>query len=256
MEYTKREISYLALLTLVLTFVFAFNDNRETFEFSYWITNFLKTFVLVGISVFIHDFVHDIVAKKHGFISEYRFWGIKKFSFGGKERYPKTIRLFGKKYTIRAFPIGVVIAILVTLLSNGKLFFTAVSSYGLMIKKNMRMGKQFIEVTDFEEAKIALAGPMANISFAIILSIFNAGGIFSTLIFINAIMAVYDMLPFPDLDGSKVFWGSKPLFVFSFLFILSSAILLQYLSGVSALFLALTFAILFLFIYLFQSLAK
>jgi len=253
MEYTKRELSYLAIVTFVLTFVFAFNDNRDVFVFSYWITNFIKVFVLVGISVFIHDLAHDLAAKRYGFISEYRIWGLKKFGLSRKERYPKTINLFGKKFTLNVFPIGIVIAIFLTLISNGKLFFTAISSYGLMIKKSHRIGRKYIEVTDFQEAKIALAGPMANILLAIILSIFNSSGVFSTLILINSLMPVFDMIPFPGLDGSKVFWGSKPLFIFSFLFILSSAILLKYLSAIPALFLALTFGILFLIIYFFQS---
>ncbi|MBU2590183.1 MAG: hypothetical protein KKA65_03635 [Nanoarchaeota archaeon] len=253
MEYTKREISYLAIVTLVLTFVFAFNDNRDVFVLSYWITNFIKVFVLVGISVFIHDFAHDLAAKRYGFISEYRIWGVKKFGLSGKDKYPKIINFFGKKIKMNAFPIGIIIALFLTLISNGKLFFTAISSYGLMIKKSHRIGRKFIEVTDFEEAKIALAGPMANILLAIILSIFNSSGIFSTLILINSMMPVFDMIPFPGLDGSKVFWGSKPLFIFSFLFILSSAILLKYLSAIPALFLALIFAIMFLIIYLFQS---
>jgi len=217
--------------------------------------NFLKILVIVAFSVFLHDFAHDMLAKKYGFISEYRIWGIKRFGFG-REVFPKKINLFGKEITVQAFPIGAVLCVLVTLFSNGRLFFTAVSSYGLVIKKAHRLGKRFIEVTDFEEAKIALAGPMANILLAIIFKIFNSSGIFDDVIFINSVMPIFDMLPFPGLDGAKVFWGSRPLYVFSFLFILAAAISLRFLSAIPALLLALAVAVLFLIAYIYRALTR
>lgn len=253
MEYTKKEITYLLIVTVILAFVFGFNDNRETFEISYWLANFAKMLVIVGLSVFVHDFAHDIAAKKYGFISEYRLWGIKKFRLFGKDKFPRTYSLFGRKITVSSFPIGILIALLVTLLSNGRLFFTAISSYGLMVKRSYRLGKRFVEVTDFEEAKIALAGPMANVLVAILFGAFNGSGIFTDIILINSLMPVFDMLPLPGLDGFKVFAGSKAMYVFTFLLVLGIAILIRQFSALAALFAALGIAFLFLIIYAYSS---
>lgn len=252
MEYTRREIKYLIAVVVVLAFIFGFNDGSDKFELSYWLLNFVKILVMVAFSVFVHDFAHDLMAKKYGFISEYRVWGIKRFGFG-KERFPKSFNLFGRKVTINSFPIGMFLALLVMLLSNGRAFFSAVSSYGLVIKKTHRIGKRFIEVTDFEEAKIALAGPMANILLAIIFMLFNSAGNFDTIIMINSWMAFWDMFPLPGLDGSKVFWGSKPLYIFSFLFIIGTVILSRVLSALPALLLAIGVALLFFIVYIYRS---
>ncbi len=253
MEYTRREIAYLATVIIVLSLVFGFNDGSEKFEMSYWLLNFIKILVIVALSVLIHDFAHDMMAKRYGFLSEYRVWGLKRFGFG-EPSFPKQINLFGKTFTIHSFPLGIIIALLVTLLSNGRAFFTAISSYGLVIKKTHRIGKRFIEVTDFEEAKIALAGPMANILLVIIFKLFNSAGTFDAVIMVNTWMAFWDMFPLPGLDGSKVFWGSRPLYVFSFIFILGIVILssLVGLSAVPMLALSLVVALLFFVFYIYR----
>lgn len=251
MEYTRREIGYLITVILVLAFVFGFNDGKDTFDLAYWLAHFFKILLIVAISIFIHDFAHDLMAKKYGFISEYRVWGIKRFGFMSQS-FPKTINLFGRQVTIQSFPLGIVIALAVMLLSNGKAFFSAVSSYGLVIKKTHRLGRQFIEVTDFEEAKIAVAGPIACILLVVVLKMFNGSGAFDEMILINSWMAFWDMIPLPGLDGAKVFYGSKPLYVFSFLFIIGIAILSSLLSAGPALLLALAVAFFFLVGYLYR----
>lgn len=254
MEYTKRELKYFAVIIFVLSLAFGFNDKSAEFVLPHWLFNFVKIMVFVTISVFAHDFAHDLMAKKYGFISEYRIWGIKRFFL--KERYPKKVHLFGKDITINSFPIGIVLCLLVMLFSNGRLFFTAVSSYGLVIKKEHRFGHKIIEVTDYEEAKIALAGPMANILLAIFFRLISPSGMFAELVLINSIMPVFDMLPLMGLDGMKVMIGSTPLYAFSFAFILGTAILLHFLGAIPALILALAMAGVFFLGYLWRVLSR
>lgn len=255
MEYTKNELKYFAIIILTLTFAFAFNDNSAEFAWSSWLANFLKVLVFVAVSVFVHDFAHDMAAKKYGFISEYRIWGIKRFGWH-KPSFPRKMRIFGREMEINAFPLGIILCILITIVSNGKLFFTAVSSYGLVIKRTQRFGHKIIEVTDFEEAKIALAGPMANILLAIIFKLASPGGLFAGMVLINSVMPVYDMLPFFGLDGMKVLGGSRPLYVFGFLFIVGMAVLLHFLGAVPALIIALALTAIFFLAYLWHSIAK
>ena len=252
MEYTKREYKYLIIAIIVLTLVFGFNDGKETFELSYWLANLVKVFIIVAFSVFVHDFAHDLMAKKYGFLSEFRLLGIK--GFYKKNPFPKTFNLFGKELKIRSFPIGIVIALLITLASNGLIFFTAISCYGLVILKHYRFGKKFIEVTDFEEAKVAVAGPLSNILIALIFSAFNVNSLFDTVVMVNAWMAFWDILPLPGLDGAKVYIGSRPLFVFSFVLIIGLVILvrLAHVSSFLSLILAFAMSITLLISYLFS----
>ncbi|MBU2638881.1 MAG: hypothetical protein KJ955_07950 [Nanoarchaeota archaeon] len=254
MEYTKNELKYFAVIILTLGLAFAFNDKSQEFVLANWLLNFVKMLVFVTISVFVHDFAHDLMAKKYGFISEYRIWGIKRFFL--RERFPKKVHIFGRDITIHSFPIGIVLCLLVMLLSNGRLFFTAVSSYGLVIKKEHRFGHKIIEVTDFEEAKIALAGPMANILLAIFFKLISPSGMFAELVLINSIMPVFDMLPLLGLDGLKVMIGSTPLYAFSFVFILGTAILLYFLGALPALIMALAMSGVFFLVYLWRTLTK
>lgn len=252
MEYTKRELKYFAIIILTLAFAFAFNDNAPEFSWAHWLVNFFKMVLFVGISVFVHDFAHDMAARKYGFISEYRVWGIKRFGLN-KQAFPKKIRFLGKEYAIESFPLGIVLCLLVAVFSNGKFWFTAVSSYGLVIKKTHRFGHKMVEVTDLEEAKIALAGPMANILFALLCKIINADAL-GELVLINSIMPVYDMLPLFGLDGMKVLVGSRPMYIFSFIFIIALAVLLYTLgSALPALLISAAIALVLFLAYLWHA---
>lgn len=64
----------------------------------------------------------------------------------------------------------------------------------------------------YGEAKVAIAGPLANIIlailFAIFLRLFPVSAAFAALleiaIYINLILAIFNLIPIPPLDGSKV----------------------------------------------------
>lgn len=236
-DYTRKELKSFLIVILVLTFIFGFNDGRATFEMSYWIENLAKVFVIVAIGMFVHDLGHDIISSKEGFNSEFRVWGIKRLGFK-EPSYPKTFRLFGRQFHVEALPIGIILALLVTFLSNGQLYWAAVSSFGLVTVKAHRLGRKFVETTDYEDAKIAIAGPMAMMFLAIILKILNGTGIFDKAILIYSVIIVYDMLPLPGLDGFHVLIGSKPLYAFGMAFMVSAVLLVHYLGGIFALLLA------------------
>lgn len=67
------------------------------------------------------------------------------------------------------------------------------------------------------EAVVALAGPLANICIAIVLGLcvrfaFLAPlqGAFATIVFINLILATFNLVPIPPLDGSKILFSFFP----------------------------------------------
>ncbi|MFH1636920.1 MAG: hypothetical protein ABIB71_00680 [Candidatus Woesearchaeota archaeon] len=255
-NYTSREKKALIIFILVLTLVFAFNDGQETFDLGFWLINFLKILVIVAIGALVHDLGHDLMCRKYGFNSEFRLWGMKRLGFTKHPLYPKTYNILGFKWTIYQFPLGILLALIVMVLSNGKLFWAAISSYGLVVERAHRLGRRYVEVTDFEEAKIALAGPMFLLALTLILKIFNGAGMFDKFILIYSLIVVYDMLPLPGLDGSKVYWGSRPLFAFSFVFTIAAIAAIYMLNVWIALLLALGLSLVFLVIYYYLKIYK
>ena len=67
------------------------------------------------------------------------------------------------------------------------------------------------------EAMVAFAGPLANIIIALILGFVmranlvpSLQGAFATIVFINLILATFNLVPIPPLDGSKILFSFFP----------------------------------------------
>jgi len=232
--FRKSEWFPLIVSILVMGFALGFDDGQDVLVLGFWFSNLIMVTLMVGFSFILHQIAHKIVARAEGFDTEYQFWGINSFKFWrlrdlmgkGKDKpFPRKVRIFGKEYLIKSFPIGIVLALFLTLLSNGLLFFLAVGQYALLLKKSGRFGRKFVEVTDYEEAKIALAGPMMHVILMVIAKFFNGHGTFDTFIFINAALALFYMIPFSQLDGTKVYFGSRLMYVSSLVFIVSMVVL-------------------------------
>ena len=70
---------------------------------------------------------------------------------------------------------------------------------------------------------VGLAGPMANIATALVFSIFiRAAGIpsssfifsiisfFTLIVYANIVLAIFNLMPIPPLDGSKILYALLP----------------------------------------------
>src|SRR3989338_6608880 len=232
--FTRKELFALTITIFILAFAIGFDDGSETFSWAYWLSNFFVVLLLVILSFTAQQIGHKIAARMNGFDTEYTFWGIQSFRFyspmhmmgrGKTKTFPRTIHLFGKEVLIESFPLGLVLCLLFAIISNGQLFFLAVGQYHLLLKRHSRFGRKFLEVTNYEEAKIALAGPMVSILLMVIGKLFNSYGTMDTFIFINAGLALFHMLPLPHLAGLKVYFGSRLLYVSSLVFTIAMIIL-------------------------------
>ena len=74
----------------------------------------------------------------------------------------------------------------------------------------------------YGEAKVAVAGPLANLAIALFFGtlirfseILSLNGAFISIavyvVFINILLALFNMIPFPPLDGSKILTALLPL---------------------------------------------
>jgi len=90
-------------------------------------------------------------------------------------------------------------------------------------------------ITDEMNGKISAAGPAVNIvigavSFVMYLIVPNglSAAIFFLLAYINSFLAVFNLLPIPPLDGSKIYKWNLPLYIVM-LAIAGALLLLTYL---------------------------
>ena len=193
MKFHKGELVNLLLSVLLLGILFSFfgilgaPDLAEAFRYFLFVTFF------VGISFALHELAHKFVAEKYGCISI---------------------------YTID--PRAMLFSIILTFLSFGSIIFAA-PGY-VRILKTSRIGRSFAELSREEIGKIAIAGPLANLILSILFAILlKTSKIFFYPFQINLFLGIFNLLPFPPLDGSKVLGWSLSSWSISFLaFILLS----------------------------------
>jgi len=209
--FGKKEIRHLTIGILILSFVFGFNDGRENFVFGYWLLNFLLVAVVVAISVLARELVRKFVAYRKGCRTEYNLWFIKKFSYRPTS---------GLKTGFPFFPI---VAVFLAFISNGKAFFTAIETNTVEAVRKYRVGRKFTRLTEYDEAIILLSGILTSAFFVLFFSSLSKMVNINLNIFVvvNFWLALYALLPIPPLDGGKILFGSRSLYIFSVAFIVA-----------------------------------
>ncbi len=215
--FTQKEIKHLIISILLLGFVFGFNDGNKSFIANLWVLNFIRITLLVAITILFRELIIKLYAKRKGATSEYNSWFIQRVWFTQPKLKP-------------GIPFGYIFSILGAAISNGKFFFTAMGIHDLKENRNARVGRKTILLTYFEECLIILSGVYANL-FLIFLSVFlmnNYDINLNAFIDINFFLIFWNLiLPISDLDGAKIFFGSKLLWIFSVLFVVLSYLFLN-----------------------------
>lgn len=232
-KFSKTEFKYIALTAIVLAFVFALDDKQPKFQPSFWLTNFLITIIFALIVIIIHQLGHKIIGLRYKVHTEHRTWFIERFWFSSHAKFKFKNPLTNKTYN--CFPIGIFLAILTTLISKGKIYLVAIETFIAKEHPSLRLGHRWSNLPEFELAIIALAGPAANILFSLILASFNHNNIFDMLILMNYTYGLTAMIPISHLDGCKIFFGSKVLYVFGLIFLILCAVLINILTATQTL---------------------
>lgn len=239
------QMKLLLISALIMGFVFGFDDKRPVFEITYWFINFLKWSLISFLSLIIFAYIPNLFTRKFACSARYEPWRLERF---GLKEYRKFSRykLFGFK--LKYLPIGIILPILITLISNGKLFFVATMIFVTTINPAFRIGKKYIRITDYENAKVALISPIAAILLAVLSKMIFPN--FTELPLVNSMLAISYMIPLPSLNGSTVFFGSKILYTLAMVFILLTALLLNFIEPISAVLIAAIFAVIITFLYI------
>jgi Zn-dependent protease len=174
MKFYKQEIIDLIIASFTLALAFTI-IIRESFGFN--IGTFLFSSILIIPAFIIHELAHKFVAQHYGYVAAF----IK-------------------------FDIGLFIALL------SSLFGFIFAAPGAVFISHVRSKDHIL--------KISIAGPIINIIFAImglLIFIFSNNPlalIISFYVFhLNSVLAFFNLLPIPPLDGFKIFSINKLLWI-------------------------------------------
>ncbi len=180
MRFSHTEVQHLVRAWIVISLAFAmFNSGGFSLSAAFLVTVTISSFT-VGVGFLLHELMHKYFAQKYGCVAEFR-----------------------------AFDFMLLIAFVLALF-NSPILFAAPGA--VFIHGNVNIARN---------GRISAAGPATNIVLAFLfigLKLLVSAAYPSQLLSsiasygasVNAWLAVFNMLPFMGLDGSKVlFWNMK-----------------------------------------------
>jgi Zn-dependent protease len=190
--FSFTEIRHILISAAVLSVAFAialFDGilNIDTARFPVLV---LFAFIAVGVGFLAHELIgHKVVAQRFGLFAEYRMWNF-----------------------------GLAIALLSSFAG-----FVFAAPGAVYISQRMDLWGKPVPVTKKRMGLVGLMGPVVNVAIALVflaLSYFTLGALFELFAFaasINMWLALFNMLPVPPLDGSKVLAWDRRIFAACFI---------------------------------------
>jgi len=201
----KNEIFSIFIVSLVLGTVVSLLESTEIF---------LTTTLIILIVILINITTKKILAFYFDSELEIKLWEFKRFLFPNMLSKNTVFRGYKPHQKMKkAIPAGIFLPLILKVLTFGAMNWMAVLTFdikGTIYRARRRFGLyQFTDITEGEMAIIAFGGVFANIFMAIIGYLINAP-LFSKM---NLIFAFYNTIPISNLDGNKMFWGIKTLWI-------------------------------------------
>ena len=180
--FTGIEVKEILISAVVLSVAFAIsyqngilNLNTSTFP-----TSVVYAFIAVGIGFLAHELIgHKIVAQHMGMHGEYRMWRL-----------------------------GLIIALLSSLVG-----FVFAAPGAVYVAPRYDIWGKPEDVSKKKMGIVSIMGPIVNLSLAFVFIalkyLYAANPIFDIAIFVNIWLGLFNMLPIPPLDGSKVLAWNK-----------------------------------------------
>ncbi len=192
-----KEFFSILLATAVMGYIIAF----EEITWKSWISYSVLALFIILFSVF----ASKMAARRYGCKAEFSLWNIKHYWF------------YKESYFRWPFPVWVLALPLVWLTGFVKWFALLVFD-----ASPTALGRKFAEITEFEQAIIAAWGIFASLFLGIVTMLSG----FKEFAMLNLWYAFFNCLPFSDLNGSKIFFGSPIMWVFIFILSVTTLILI------------------------------
>ena len=198
----KKEIIIILVATIILTFVVSMAESTQAVKYA-----FVSILIILGLNIL----AKKITANYYDSQIEVKLWDIKRYGLFG---------VFTRGYIHpsrklkRPFPAGAFFPILFAFFTFGTIKWMASLVFDVKAKIHRAAKRHglwsFSEMTEYHIGLIAAAGITINLIAAIIGYLINQPE-FAKL---NIYFAFFNMLPISDLDGNKIFFGSKILWSF------------------------------------------
>ena len=197
----------LVISLIILSLIFFLHFFGETeIDWGFGIRKFLLTLLFVAIAFLIRELAIRTIATWLGYRAQYKAW-----------------------------ILGLVVGIIIIFVSYGKLIFLAAGTLVITHLPIHRLGKGYYELNMKHLGWIAMASPIANMLFAIILkslSVWTGLAFFEKAMMINIWIALFDMVPIPPFNGSRTFFGSRYVYIFVLGALIGCAVLLKRMTGI------------------------
>jgi len=183
--FRSAEMRWIIVSIIILGIIVGFDDGRESFNLAFWLPNLFLSMAVVGMAVLVHEMAHRIIALEQGFRVEFK-----------------------------PFFYGLVAGLLIAVMSFGKLMFVAYSGVHMEMLEKHRLGYFRYGLGYFMLGKISAAGPLANFFVAFFFKfvpIFPMA-IADKIVLVNALFAIFNMLPIPPLDGANILFAGRPVY--------------------------------------------
>lgn len=190
-----REIIHILLATIVMAFAVSFiNISKLSFPIDF----------LMALLFFIVIFIFSIGAKK---LAAYYLQSDAETKIWQFQRYG----LYERSYFKKPIPIGFILPFIVTIITLGYVPWLATTQTEIQASKS-RVAKRhgiyrFSEMTDSDMAWITAAGIFVPLVLAVIAYLIDLASLSRLAI----LFASFNMIPLGNLDGGKIFFGSRVL---------------------------------------------
>lgn len=202
----KNEIFSIFIVSIVLGAIFSLLETTEAF--------FLTTGIVLVV-ILINITAKKIVAFNFDSELEIKLWSFRRMITPSLSKGAAFEGIKPHQKLKSPLPAGIFIPLILKVLTMGIVNWMACLTFdvkGTIYRARRRFGLyQFTDITEGEMAWIAFGGVFANIFMAIIGYLINAP-LFSK---INLLFAFYNVIPISNLDGNKMFWGVKNLWIFA-----------------------------------------
>ena len=188
---TKKELASILVATIVLGFTASLLRSWEIFLYST-----LSIFIIIIVNIIAKEITAYYLETK----IEIQPWEISRYWFKPRSYFRKPL------------PAWLLFPLLMAVVSGGYVIWLATLVFDPKPKAHRAAKRHglysFSDVSEYDMGKIAAAGIAANLLFAVIgylIGLPNEMNFVSLSIWFT----FYNMLPISDLDGNKIFFGSR-----------------------------------------------
>lgn len=188
-SFTKQEIRDILYSTAALGFIFSISDMGVGGALSNagaFIARAALITLIVAMSFIPHELMHKFTAMKYRAYAQYEMW-----------------------------TAGLLFALILAVAFG--FVFAAPGAVVIYTRYRDNYGTHNIRLTKRQNGLISSAGVIANLAIAGFFMLVAPGNALArSIIHINAFLAMFNLLPIPPLDGSKVMWWSIPAWAILF----------------------------------------